>query len=48
MREALKVLLGPQASGFSANTVSRLKQIWGQEYRDWCGSDLGKDRWVYI
>ncbi len=48
MSEALKVLLGPQASGFSANTVSRLKQIWGQEYRDWCGSDLGKDHWAYI
>ncbi|HIE64606.1 MAG: IS256 family transposase [Methylococcales bacterium] len=48
MSEALKVLLGPEASGFSANTVSRLKQIWGQEYRDWNRSELGKDRWVYI
>jgi transposase-like protein len=48
MSEALKVLLGPQASGFSANTVSRLKQIWGQEYRDWSRSELGKDRWAYI
>jgi transposase-like protein len=48
MSEALKVLLGPQAVGFSANTVSCLKQVWGQEYRDWCGSDLSKDSWVYI
>jgi len=48
MSEALKVLLGPGASGLSANTVSRLKQIWSEEYRDWSRSDLSKDRWVYI
>ena len=35
MSEALKVLLGPQASGFSPATVSRLKQVWAQDYRDW-------------
>lgn len=22
--------------------------FWGQEYRDWNQSELGKDRWVYI
>ena len=31
MEDALKVLLGPQASGLSASTVSRLKQVWGEE-----------------
>jgi len=48
MGEALKVLLGPQAEGFSAGTISRLKQAWGQEYRDWNEERLDKDRWVYV
>ena len=48
MSEALKVLIGPEAQGLSASTVSRLKQIWGQEYRNWCDGPLDKDRWVYV
>ena len=48
MGEALKVLIGPEAKGLSASTVSRLKQIWGQEYRSWCAEPLDKDRWVYV
>ncbi len=48
MGEALKVLVGPQASGLSASTVSRLKQLWGQEYRCWCERGLDKNRWVYV
>jgi transposase-like protein len=48
MGEALKVLVGPGADGLSASTVSRLKQVWAQEYRDWCGGRLDKDRWVYV
>ncbi len=36
MGEALKVLVGPDAKGLSASTVSRLKQIWAEEYRCWC------------
>ena len=48
MGEALKVLVGPDAQGLSASTVSRLKQVWAQEYRDWCKERLDKDRWVYI
>ena len=48
MSEALKVLIGPEAKGLSASTVSRLKQIWGQEYQSWCDGPLDKDRWVYI
>jgi transposase-like protein len=46
MGEALKVLIGPDAKGLSATTVSRLKQIWGQEYQSWCDEPLDKDRWV--
>lgn len=48
MREALKVLVGPQAKGLSASTVSRLKQVWAQEYRRWREEDLTKERWVYL
>ena len=48
MGEALKVLVGPDAEGLSASTVSRLKQVWGQEYRSWCDEPLDKDRWVYV
>ena len=48
MGEALKVLLEPQARGFSAGTVSRLKRVWAQDYRDWSEQRLDKDRWVYV
>jgi putative transposase len=48
MAEALKVLVGPEAEGLSASTVSRLKRVWGEQYRHWSGRRLDKDRWVYI
>ncbi len=48
MAEALKVLVGPAARGLSASTVSRLKQVWAQEYRAWNDARLDKDRWVYV
>jgi len=48
MGEALAVLVGPQAQGQSASTVSRLKQVWAQEYRSWCEERLDKDHWVYV
>jgi len=48
MGAALEVLVGPQAKGLSASTVSRLKRVWAQEYQDWCEARLDKDRWVYV
>ena len=48
MGEALKVLVGRQAQGLSASTVSRLKQVWADEYHAWCEQRLDKDRWVYM
>lgn len=48
MGEALKVLVGPEADGLSASTVSRLKQVWAEEYRRWCEERLDQDRWVYV
>ena len=48
MGAALEVLLGPQAKGLSASTVSRLKQVWAHEYQGWCDERLDNDRWVYV
>ena len=48
MGAALKVLLGPDAKGLSANTISRLKQDWAQEYEGWRDTQLDKEQWVYI
>ncbi len=35
MKEALKVLVGPNATGLSPAVVSRLKKVWAKEYGDW-------------
>jgi len=48
MKEALKVLVGPNATGLSPSVVSRLKQVWAKEYVAWCDEPLDKDRWVYV
>ena len=46
--EALSALLGSEAPGLSANTISRLKQGWKQDYEQWCQRDLSKGRYIYI
>ena len=46
MGEALKVLVGPDAQGLSPSTVSRLKQVWAEEYRREYDSRLDTARWV--
>jgi putative transposase len=48
MGSALKVLLGPDAAGLSANTVSRLKRDWANEYGDWREAALDDEPLVYI
>jgi putative transposase len=48
MSAALEVLVGPEAKGLSASTVSRLKRSWAQEYQTWREAPLDKDRWVYV
>jgi len=48
MGSALEVLVGPEARGLSASTVSRLKQTWAQDYRRWNERRLDQDRWVYL
>jgi len=46
-QDALAALLGDQAKGLSANTISRLKQHWIDEHRSWCQRDLSQKRYVY-
>ena len=48
MGAALKVLLGPDAAGLSANTVSRLKRNWAEEYCGWREAALDDEPIVYI
>ena len=33
--EALAALLGPEAKGLSATTITRLKSVWEQEHEEW-------------
>jgi transposase-like protein len=44
--EGLEV--GAQAKGFSASTVSRLKQQWLEDYEAWRHRRRDQDRWVYV
>ena len=48
MQPALEKLLGEGALGLSANSVSRLKQQWENDYDTWRQRDLSKRRYVYI
>jgi transposase-like protein len=46
--EALIALLGKDAGGVSASTVSRLKEAWSEEHARWSKRDLSAKRYVYF
>jgi len=46
--EALQALLGPDARGLSATTITRLKSTWEQDYKTWSKRRLASKRYVYI
>ncbi len=46
--EALAALVGKDAPGLSATTISRLKSIWKDEYKQWRNRDLSKKHYVYM
>jgi putative transposase len=46
--EALAAILGPQAKGLSATTVTRLKAVWQQEYEAWGQRSLADKHYVYV
>lgn len=47
-QETLQALLGKDAKGLSASTVSRCKRIWEEEHEAWSRRSLEKNRYVYI
>jgi putative transposase len=46
--EARASLVGPDADGLSASTITRLKATWWDEYEAWRKRDLSGKRSVYI
>jgi putative transposase len=46
--EALAALLGADAPGLSASTVTRLKAVWETEYQAWNQRSLKDKRYVYV
>src|SRR5262245_22524023 len=46
--EALAALLGLEARGLSATTITRLKGVWEQEYQDWSKRSLAGKHYVYV
>ena len=46
--EALQALLGPDAPGLSASTITRLKNVWEREWKDWEQRSLSDRRYVYL
>ena len=46
--EALPALLGAEATGFSAATITRLLKTWQDDYQTWRKRSLGGQEYVYI
>lgn len=46
--EALAALLGKDAPGLSASTITRLKDVWLDEHEHWRKRDLSAKRYVYV
>jgi len=46
--EALIALLGKDAGGLSASTISRFKEAWAEEHAHWSKRDLSAKRYVYF
>lgn len=46
--EALRAILGPNATGLSAANIVRLKEGWHEEFTAWSKRDLSRKRYVYV
>ena len=46
--EALQAILGPDAPGLSATTITRLKAAWEDEFAAWNKRSLAGKRYVYV
>ena len=47
-QEALPALVGPECPGLSANTITRLKSVWQEEYDVWSKRSLTDKEYVYV
>ena len=45
--EALSMPVGPDAEGLSASTITRLKTVWEEEFRQWAQRSLAVKQYVY-
>ena len=45
---ALKAIYGEEVGSLSASTVSRLKEVWYEEYESWRKESVTSDRYAYI
>jgi putative transposase len=46
--EAIPALLGADAAGFSASTITRLTRVWQEEHEGWCKRPLTGKEYVYV
>jgi putative transposase len=46
--DALKALVGPECPGLSATTVTRLKSVWEEEFREWNERSLEGKQYLYV
>lgn len=46
--EALSALVGPDAKGLSASTITRLKEVWQGEFQEWNQRSLEGKQYVYL
>ena len=46
--EALQALVGSQAAGLSATTITRLMVAWQDEHKDWSRRSLAGKQYVYV
>jgi len=46
--EAIPALLGADAAGFSASTITRLTRVWQEEHEGWCKRPLTDKEYVYV
>ena len=46
--DALGALVGPDAHGLSASTITRLKEVWEGEFQEWTNRSLVGKQYVYL
>lgn len=47
-QDALSAIFGEKAKGFSPATITRLKEVWQQEYKEWSQRSLKNKEYIYV